>query len=75
MELTKSELGIIFDSLTRALDAHEIDGEKDDRYTAVYSVWKRIREELFFNRLTPHQPDAAITPAGGGSESAAAQVI
>jgi len=27
------------------------------------------------NRLTPHQPDAAITPAGGGSEPAAAQVM
>ena len=26
-------------------------------------------------RLTPHQPDAAITPAGGGSEPVAAQVM
>ena len=25
--------------------------------------------------LTPHQPDAAITPAGGGSELSAAQVM
>ena len=26
-------------------------------------------------RLTPHQPDAAITPAGGGSELPATQVM
>jgi len=26
-------------------------------------------------RLTSHQPDAATTPAGGGSEPAAAQVM
>ena len=34
-----------------------------------------VRERVLRFRLTPHQPDAAITPAGGGSEPDATQVM
>ena len=38
-----------------------------------YVTCKQCRAAL--GRLTPHQPDAAITPAVEGSERAAAQVL
>ena len=38
--------------------------------------WDRLIDEAIeVSRLTPHQPDAAIAPAGGEQELPAAQVM
>ena len=44
---------------------------------AIYAAFEMSCKNIVaaWGRLIPHQPDAAITPAGGGSEPAAAQVM
>lgn len=64
MDLSKSELGIIFDALGHEVVMREIDG-RDEYSEKARAIWKRVRDELFYsNRLTPVTPDRAQAREG-----------